>query len=105
MKDRSPAGEFKVRWTEQRAVVWDSWADINCHHCLVIAVMLISEQVIGSASWPFQGRYDCPITKGWLWAMSWSFFLGVCFELERLDSPKDGKSLSRTQSAGGRCRA
>lgn len=56
MKDHSPVGKFRTRWPEQREVVWDSWVDNNCHHCLVTAVMLMSEQDPGPASWLFQGR-------------------------------------------------
>lgn len=53
MKDHSPVGEFRMRWPEQREVVWDSWVDNNC---LVIAVILMSEQDLRPASWLFQGR-------------------------------------------------
>lgn len=58
MKDLSPVEAFRVRWPEQREVVWDSGVDSNCHHCLVTAVMLMSEQVLEPASWLFQGRFQ-----------------------------------------------
>lgn len=61
MKDSSPVGEFRMRWPEQREVVWDSWVDRNCHHCPAIDFMLMSEQDLGPASWVFQGKIsDCP---------------------------------------------
>lgn len=87
-----------MRWPERREVVWDSWVDSNCHHCLVTAVMLMSEQVLEL----FQGRFQAApvchqrMARGHALAFLSESVLSI-YTHQRPPQKMAGRSLSSTE--------